>query len=225
MASATHYEPEVSVRAAGRDWTLYREADFDSLWNSMASGLSDDEEDHIPYWTELWPSSIALANWLTQKAGEIAGQRCIDLGCGLGLTALAASSLGARVTAIDYEEPALHFARKNAEANGVSQPLWTVMDWRRPAVPAGGAHRIWGGDIMYERRFVGPVLNFLAHALAPDGRVWIAEPGRRVYDAFLSGLSAGGWTGKKVYTEAVEALYAQSVPVTVAVWELRRANV
>ena len=96
------------------------------------------------------------------------------------------------------------------------------MDWRSPAVRAGSMHRIWGGDIMYEKRFVTPVLRFLGHALAPGGAAWVAEPGRSVYDTFLHALQSGGWQGRRVYAQKVEALYAQPVPVTVQVWEIRR---
>lgn len=118
-------------------------------------------------------------------------QHCLDIGCGLGLTAMVGQWLGAKMTAMDYEEAALHFAARNADINEVPQPLWTVMDWRRPAVRAQSMHRIWGGDIMYEKRFVAPVLRFLDHALAPGGAAWVAEPGRTVYDAFLHALQNG----------------------------------
>ena len=104
------------------------------------------------------------------------------------------------------------------------QPLWAVMDWRAPAVRAGSIDVLWGGDIMYETRFVAPVLQFLDHALAPDGRAWVAEPGRSVYDAFRTGMHQRGWDGRRVFTRKVEALYAQPVPVTVQIWELTRRH-
>ena len=101
-------------------------------------------------------------------------------------------------------------------------PLWTVMDWRQPAVRPRSIFRLWGGDIMYEKRFVAPVMHFLSHVLADDGAAWVAEPGRGVYEAFLQALHGGGLEGRRVFTERVEPLFAQPVPVTVAVWEIRR---
>ena len=129
----------------------------------------------------------------------------------------------ARVLGLDYEMEAVRFAARNAEHNKVCPgPLWAVMDWRQPALRPGGIDRIWGGDIMYEKRFVAPVMRFLAHALAADGVAWLAEPGRSVYDAFLQALHGGGWQGRRVFSAEVEALYAQPVPVTVHVWEISR---
>ena len=201
------------------------------LWGNSGSNdrlplLLDDpqnfEDERLPYWTELWPSSIALCRWLEERRAEIAGRPCLDLGCGLGLTAMVGQWLGAQVIGMDYEEEALHFASLNARHNGVTSPLWTVMDWRQPAVRPRSIFRLWGGDIMYEKRFVAPVMHFLSHVLADDGAAWVAEPGRGVYEAFLQALHGGGLEGRRVFTERVEPLYAQPVPVTVAVWEIRR---
>ena len=218
------YAPEIAVNAAGRLWRLTRAADLEQLWDAMTDDPRNFEDERLPYWTELWPSSVALAGWLAERREEIAGRACLDLGCGLGLTALVGQWLGARVTAVDYEEEALRFARLNAERNAVPQPGWAVMDWRRPAVRARSMARIWGGDIMYEKRFVTPVLRFLEHALASDGVAWVAEPGRSVYEAFLHALHGGGWRGRRVHSARVAPLYAQPVPVTVQVWEIRRGT-
>ena len=232
MVPLTAYTPCIAVEACGRQWTLHRAASLEELWDGMvdanaakatangADGGFDDER--LPYWTELWPSSLGLAQWLHARRADIAGRACLDMGCGLGLTAMIGQWLGARVTAMDYEEEALRFARRNAVVNGVPQPLWTVMDWRKPAVARGAADYIWGGDIMYEKRFVTPVLRFLEHALAPQGRVWIAEPCRSVYDAFRGALYQHGWRGQRVHSAVVDPLYAQPVRVTVHVWELTR---
>jgi len=106
--------------------------------------------------------------------------------------------------------------------NGVSSPLWAVMDWRHPAVVRQAFACVWGGDIMYERRFVEPVLAFLDHALAPDGVAWVAEPNRNVYSHFLTLLDRRGWKARRLGTEQTEALYEQPSAVTVNLWELRR---
>jgi predicted nicotinamide N-methyase len=167
MSAQPHFS-RLQARAAGRDWTLLRPADLDSLWE----GMTQDEfawDERIPYWVELWPASLALADWLLKQRGAINGRLCLDLGCGLGLSALTASSLGARVLAMDYVKDALAFARMNAAANGTPQPWWIAADWRAPVFKAQSFAFIWGGDVMYERRFAGPVLDCLEYALAPGG--------------------------------------------------------
>ncbi len=218
------YVPVIHVQVCGRTFELHRAADLEALWDAMTTTVSTafEEDERLPYWTELWPSSVALCGWLELQKERIKGKRCLDAGCGLGLTALVGSLLGAQVLALDYEEDALHFAYKNAIVNNIPQPLWTVMDWRKPALKKSSIDFLWGGDIMYERGFVHPVLNFIDHALAKDGVAWIAEPCRSVYEFFRAEIIRRQWVARRIYEAPVEALYAQDVPVTVQVWELRR---
>ena len=194
------------VTACGRDWELERETDLESLWAAMTTFSGPDADDErIPYWTELWPSSLVLADWLYERRDLLRGRACLDLGCGIGLTSLVGSWIGARVIGMDYEMEALRYARRNAARNGVPQPGWAVMDWRRPAVRSGSFAFVWGGDVMYERRFAGPVLDFLDHALAAGGVAWIAEPSRSVYESFRSVLVGRGWAGRCVRERNVAA--------------------
>ncbi|MDE7241346.1 methyltransferase domain-containing protein [Desulfovibrio sp.] len=211
----------ITAHCAGRRWRLARAANLEELWDAMTEDAAAFEDERIPYWTELWPSSLVLADWLALRRADIAGRPCLDIGCGLGLTALVGQWLGARVLGMDYEEAALGFARRNADINGVAQPLWALMDWRRPGLARHAFARIWGGDVMYEKRFVAPVLRLLAHALAPGGAAWVAEPGRTVYEAFRHALSAEGWTARRVHAAEAASTDGQGRP-TVAIWELTR---
>lgn len=211
----------IRLRLCGRDWLLHRPADLESLWES----ISDDTfalDERLPYWVELWPSSLALGVWLQANSERIKELVCLDLGCGLGFTALLASWLGARTIAMDYETEALAYARQNTLANAVPSPLWVAMDWRKPALSSRSCDFIWGGDIMYERRFVMPVFDFIDYALSPSGVVWIAEPSRGTYNDFQRALLTKGWRSRCVFQADVEALHDQKVPVPVRLWELRR---
>ena len=222
-ANAVMQTGSIRLTLCGRNWTLLRPTDLETLWESI-----DDEEfgadERLPYWVELWPASLALAVWLNRNRSRIAGRRCLDLGCGLGFTALFGVWLGARVLAMDYEAEALAFARKNAAANALPDPLWTLMDWRRPAVTPKSCDFIWGGDVMYEKRFVDPVMAFLDHALADGGVAWMAEPGREAYDDFKRALLSRGWRSSRIAQERVTPLHVQNTPVTVNLWELTRGN-
>ena len=211
----------IRLTLCGRDWTLLRPADLESLWETITDDEFEEDE-RLPYWVELWPASLALALWLKNNQERIKGRTCLDLGCGLGFTALAGTWLGARVLAMDYEAEALAFARKNADINALPQPLWVIMDWRKPAVAPKSCDFIWGGDVMYENRFVEPVFSFLDHALADNGLVWIAEPGRNAYEHFKRALLSRGWKSRCVIRERVEPLHTQDIPVSVNLWELSR---
>ena len=47
--------------------------------------------------------------------------------------------------------------------------------------------------MLYERRDVEPLLGLVERLVAPDGVLWLAEPGRPPATAFLDALRLGGW--------------------------------
>lgn len=206
----------LQVEAAGRTWTLERPADLESLWAAM-DGADPEAEEHIPYWVELWPATLALAGWLARR--DLTGRHCLDVGCGLGLSALVAAAQGALVTGMDYEHDALYFAARNAALNRVPAPLWVCMDWNNPGFVPGAFTHIWGGDVFYEQRFFEPLERLLLRCLAPDGRVWFADPERTVSRDVWPRFVRRGWKVKNLGQETVP--FDQS-RMTVNVWELSR---
>lgn len=207
----------VEVEVEGRVWLLDRAADMEALWDEMDDGDLDEDE-RLPYWAEVWPASVLLGRHILRNSESLGGRACLDLGCGLGLTGMIASSVGAHVAAFDYEWPAVRFARHNAELNGVPQPLWMVMDWRQPAVKQGAYDFIWGGDVLYEKRFFKPLIELFRYALAPGGKIWIGEPVRTVSRPVWDELRAEGFITEKLVVEKV-ALCGQEP--TVNLWEIQ----
>lgn len=207
----------LSVSAAGRTWLLDRVGDLEARWAALGQGEFGDDE-RIPYWCELWPASLLLCQWLAENQGQVQGRSCLDVGCGLGLTAIVAAAHGGRVLGLDYEEEALGFARRNATLNGV-RAHFAVMDWRAPAVRPGSMDLLLGGDIVYERRFFEPLRDLFWQALAPGGRAWLAEPKRSVSSDVWPRLAKHGFAVAQLCTREVPV---EGYAVTVNLWELRK---
>jgi len=213
------YTPHDRIfQSCGRFWQI-RRADMDKLWETMSDKSG---EDRLPYWNEVWPSSLALAGWLAEMQDDIKNRPCLDMGCGLGFTALMGKWLGADVTAMDYEEQALEYAKINAELNKVPGVRWEVMDWRSPTIDPSSFDRIWAGDIMYEKDFAEPIASFLSLMLRPGGRAWIAEPGRDVFHHLLDILKDHGLSYKRICSLPISPLTPQEVSVPVTIWEFKK---
>jgi len=116
----------------------------------------------------LWPSGLALARALPER---LDGHRVVDLGCGLGVPALAAAARGAEVTAVDWAADAIALLAENAARNQLELQL-VHEDWRSFS---GSFDLVLGADLLYERRNADALLNALP-GLAPE--VLLAEPGR-----------------------------------------------
>jgi predicted nicotinamide N-methyase len=133
-------------------------------------------DERLPYWADLWPSSFVLARHLAVQEGR--GRRLLELGCGVGLVAMAASRAGFQVTATDYYEDALEFASVNVTRDGSSPPAVRMIDWRALPPDLGPFDMVVASDVLYEVRYPALIASVLAHTLAPTGEGLIADPGR-----------------------------------------------
>jgi hypothetical protein len=58
---------------------------------------------------------------------------------------------------------------------------------------------ILAADVLYEQRDIAPLLALVARLLAPDGELWLAEPGRETARRFLAEATAAGWREQVEY--------------------------
>jgi predicted nicotinamide N-methyase len=156
----------------------------------------------MPYWARLWPSGVALGDVAIERRDELAGRRVLELGCGLGTTATALLEAGAILTVSDYAALPLAFCRFNALRNTGRAPRTLRFNWRAPEAEAllraelgGGFPLILAADVLYEGRDVEPFLRIVDRILAPDGQLWLAEPGRKTAQRFLNTAASIGWQG------------------------------
>jgi predicted nicotinamide N-methyase len=152
---------------------------LDLLRPESPDALIDEEafahDEFLPYWAELWPAATALAEALP----DVRGLRVVELGCGLGVTALVAAAKGAEVTATDWAPEAIELLRQNCGRNGIELRT-EVRDWRAPWDERFDL--VLAADVLYEQRNVEPLLERL-RSLAPAALVGLA--GRPYEQEFL----------------------------------------
>jgi predicted nicotinamide N-methyase len=167
------------VALPGRELLLLAPRDRDALLSEEAF----EREEYLPYWAELWPSALALARALARR--PLTGRRTIELGCGLGLPAIAAAAAGARVLATDWSADAVAMTARNAERNGVELEA-RLFRWDSAPGPLGPAWPlVLASDVLYESRNVAPLLELLPRLTGAAGEVWLADPGRAPAAGFL----------------------------------------
>jgi predicted nicotinamide N-methyase len=191
----------VKVRAGKLAVSLFRVADPNALADSVDPATFAVDE-RFPYWSEIWPSSLGLAGYLSRM--EIpCGLPAIELGCGTGLCGVVAALRGARVTFTDYERDALSFARAN-HALGTGRPGPTrIFDWRDPPRNLS-AGLVLASDVIYESRFIEPFLNALKRTTAPGGMALVAEPWRKIARNSVERLEGEGFQ-RTLHLEEVTA--------------------
>lgn len=146
--------------------------------------ISEDEfarDEFLPYWAELWPSALELAEVVA--ALGVAGSRVVELGCGLAVPSLVAARAGAQVLATDWADDAVALLRENAARNGLALQAESV-DRRRPEplLERAPFDLVLAADVLYERRYVDVLLDLLPRL---GGEILFAEPGRPFARRFL----------------------------------------
>ena len=168
------------VALPGRELALLAPRDRDGLLSEEAFA----QEEFMPYWAELWPSALALARVVARR--PLTGRRVIELGCGLGLPALAAALAGGRVLATDWSADSVAMTARNAERNDVALDA-AVFRWDAPPEPLGPPWPlVLASDVLYEERNVDALLALLPRLTAAAGEVWLADPGRAPAGRFLA---------------------------------------
>ena len=175
-----------NLRVAERDVALLSPANADDL-------ISEDDyvrDERLPYWADLWPSAQILANEMSIM--RLAGQRVLELGCGLGVVALGCVIAGGEVTATDYYEDALLFAKLNV-AQATGRTIATRMvDWVAMPDDLGRFDVVLASDVLYEHRYASMVADAIAKTLVRGGEAIVADPGRIALDEFLEECSDRG---------------------------------
>jgi predicted nicotinamide N-methyase len=189
---------EETVAVGDDPISLLRPRDSDELLVEEAF----EQEEYLPYWAELWPSSVALARAIGARA--LRGARTLELGCGLGLASIAAARAGGRVLATDWSPDAIRFTNENAARNGVEVET-DLVDWNAPdsVLERAPWPLVIGSDVLYEQRNVDQMLALLPRLVDRSGEVWIADPGRQASMDFLL-RSGRHWTRKTTLHERIE---------------------
>jgi len=175
---------------------------------------------HMPYWGLLWPSGLALAEALFASPALAQGKRALELGCGLGATAIAAIARGMQLWAADCFAEALLFTRYNTLRNTGQTPRTLLLDWRSSLGRAACLERspfdvLLAADVLYEEEDQVPLLELAPRLLAPDGVFWLAQPGRRVSRAFVAAAHERGWQDDELEYERAWPPDGDTVRVTV----------
>lgn len=128
-----------------------------------------------PYWAFAWAGGQALARYVLDHPGLVAGKRVLDIGAGSGLVGLAACRAGAASTlCADIDAFACAAITLNAAANGCAIDI-TQADLI-------GAPLAWDvilvGDLFYERPLAERLLEWLGPRDVP---ALLGDPGRNYF--------------------------------------------
>ncbi len=162
---AVPHAPEIALQLADEATALWQKTE-DELGEI---GLPP------PFWAFAWAGGQALARYILDHPGAVAGRRVLDFASGSGLVAIAAAKAGARrVEASEIDAFAAEAIAINAAANGVSVAarLGDIVDADE------GWDVVLAGDVSYERDMARRVTDWLERLAGRGATVLVGDPGR-----------------------------------------------
>lgn len=162
-------------------------------------------DERLPYWADVWPSARALAGVLRGFDG--AGQRMLELGCGVGLVSVTALRAGFSVMATDYYPDAMGVTRLNAlrlAGDGDARLETRHVDWRALPDDLGRFDLVCASDVLYEPTYAELVSEVITKTLLPTGTACIADPGRAGLAPFRECMAARGLREVEALTVLVQ---------------------
>jgi predicted nicotinamide N-methyase len=178
---------QVEIKVSGEVINLVKVTNIDDLLERA------NDPDEIPFWAELWPSSIGLTRYIFQNKADFKGKTVLELGSGVGLAGIAAKLAGSRVVQSDFSIEALRFTRANCLRNQVTFTELLLADWRNFPLNIGSFDWIIGADILYEKNLHGPLTKIFKQSLKPGGILLLADPGRNYAKDFIRESATDGW--------------------------------
>ncbi|WP_291518355.1 SAM-dependent methyltransferase [Acidovorax sp.] len=170
---------------------LDRQQFSDPLGTAEALGISSAA---WPLFGLLWPSGSQLAQRMATRPLN-AGERVLEIGCGLALASMVCHRRGVDVTASDCHPLAAAFLLENLRLNGMLPLKYRTGQWgaasaNTAADVQGRFDLIMGSDVLYERDARASLAQFLDRHATESAQIWIVDPDRGNRSAFSKQMAA-----------------------------------
>ena len=144
-------------------------------------GKRDDESLGWLYWNRIWPSSVALSEWLIREffPVKLAGKKILEIGCGTGLAGVVAARLGGITRFSDLVPVTLEAVKETCRMNHINHFEAGTLDWFEKIESNGSKFdMILGSEIFYDVKILAGIAQILEKMLAAGGTGIFCDPNR-----------------------------------------------
>jgi predicted nicotinamide N-methyase len=149
--------------------------------------LEVDANTPFPFWAKLWPSAIAMAQFLKDEPGWIQNKKVIEIGAGIGLPSLGIASIAREIIVSDYSQEAVELAQKNINYLLLENASAINLDWHNMPNTIL-ADTILLSDINYAPTDFDSLLKLINRFLNNKCTIIIATPQRIMASIFVQEL-------------------------------------
>jgi predicted nicotinamide N-methyase len=168
---------------------------------------SQGDQHDFPFWTKIWPSSLALSSFIEKNYEFVQGKSVLEVGAGLGLPSMIATFYARQVICTDYLPEAVEVIRKNAELNNLPNMQGQLLDWSNDEFNFE-FDVLLASDINYDTMQFDHVLSLFNQTLAKGKSILLSTPDRLQSRKFMNYLESN-----IVHSEQFE--YRESHPAVI----------
>ena len=171
-------------------------------------------ETPFPYWSQVWPSAVAMAQFLVEHPAYIAHKKVLELAAGLGLPSLITSRIAKEVNCTDYLQEAISTINQSIVHNKLTNITTSLLDWSKPPVPFPYYDVVLMSDVNYNPAEFEVLFSLFKTFLYQRSTIILTTPHRLLAKPFIERLMP--WC--KFKTEVEVSHISGMVPISVMVF-------
>ena len=180
-----------------------------------AQQKKENKQAPFPYWAQVWPAAIALAQFVVNHPKYTKNKTVLELAAGLGLPSLAAAPLAKTVACTDYIATAVEVAQQSANYNGFDNVQCYTLDWN--ALPANlDIEVLLMSDVNYEPQQFEVLYEVMQQFLQKGTTILLSTPQRLMAKPFILQLMPFTILQQQVYIQQPK----EEIAITVMVLQL-----
>lgn len=161
--------------------------DYEQVRIIYEARLIENSNEPFPFWAKLWPSSIALIQFIKANTYWIKDKNILEIGAGLGLPSFMFASIAKSILVSDYMPEAVELMEKNIQQLPFANIQAMQLDWNHvpdTIIP----ELVLLSDVNYNPTQFESLIALIKRCIANDAVVIMATPQRIMASPFVNAL-------------------------------------
>ena len=145
-------------------------------------------ETPFPYWSQVWPSAVAMAQYLVENPTYIQDKKVLELAAGLGLPSLIAAKMAKEVYCTDYLPEAISTINQSIVHNKLKNITTGILDWSKLPVAFPYYDVVLMSDVNYNPAEFEVLFSLFKTFLHQRSTIILTTPHRLLAKPFIEWL-------------------------------------